>query len=51
LEKAGLIKRKRGYVKVVEVEDWLEAWRQLRSLQSQIKIFTSDGYLGKNKEK
>jgi DeoR/GlpR family transcriptional regulator of sugar metabolism len=47
LEKAGLIKRKRGYVKIVEVEDWLEAWHQLRSLQSQTKIFTSDGDLGK----
>lgn len=47
LEKAGLIKRKRGYVRVVEVDDWLEAWSQLRSLQSQIQFFKSDAYLGK----
>ncbi len=47
LEKAGLITRKRGYVSIVEVDDWLEAWNQLRSLQSQVRIFKSDEYLGK----
>ena len=48
LEKAGLITRKkRGYSKIVEVEDWLDAWGKLKSLQSQIKYFKPDDCLGK----
>ena len=47
LEKAGVITRKRGYIKVVEVETWKEEYRKLRELQSQVKIFKDDEFLGK----
>ncbi len=39
LEKAGLIKRKKGFINIVEVEDWQNEWNKLKSLQSQISYF------------